>query len=153
MNVRYLRFGILALLSGWLYAACPPYYRTIPHRSADFTYEKGGWELRVWYLQKGTRSEGKLGVLSHDGREVCPRRDGDLIDTPLGRLHFNGHGPIWSFRGWSFANGSKNPPPSWLLGRKNLTVTPAENRSKGTPPKENAQKLWKEFQKEDSNRS
>jgi hypothetical protein len=153
MNIPHTVTVISMLLGTWLYAGCPPYYDSIPQRSPDFRYHKGDWELKVWYIHKGTRSEGKFGFLTHKGQEACPRRDGDLIDTPLGRLHFNGHGPVWSFRGWSFANGSKNPPPSWLLDRKNLAVTPADNRSKSTLPKENAQKLWKDFQKDDSNQS
>ncbi len=144
MKTRNLGIATVVLMSTWLYAACPPYYHSTPKSAPDFRYEKSGWVLKIWYVHKGSRSEGKFGVLMHNKKEVCPKRDGDIIDTPLGRLHFKAPKVPWGFRGWSFANGSKNPPPSWLLKAKTPT-TPMDNRTKHKGLKSDKE-LWRDFQ-------
>lgn len=68
-------------------------------------YQAGEWDLRIAYLQKGTRSEGQQGTLLRGGQPVPAPDSGDL-STPLGELkHYGDDRPtLWSVSGWNFAD-------------------------------------------------
>ena len=68
-------------------------------------YEADGWQLRIAYLFKGTRSEGQEGCLLHQGQPVEPSVPGEVRDTPVGILkHYGTERPWnWSNSGWNFA--------------------------------------------------
>lgn len=67
----------------------------------------GRYELRVERVHERTRSEGRIGRLFLDGREVHGT-PGDRIDLPDGRVvtHLGDDRPhLWSVSGWSLASG------------------------------------------------
>ena len=69
---------------------------------------KDGWHLVIEYRHKGTRSEGQHGRLYHGDQEITGR-EGDEIDTPLGRMKHYGDKavPPWKETGWNYADESK----------------------------------------------
>jgi hypothetical protein len=71
---------------------------------------EGGWELRITYRHKGTRSEGQDGVLLHGGKMVEGRNEGEVLATPLGEMKYygaRGARKAWEASGWNFADESK----------------------------------------------
>lgn len=63
----------------------------------------GGYELRVQVLHAGTRSEGRVGHLYRDGREVRGTRPGETVVGPHGTVYeFLGdeRPHLWSVSGW-----------------------------------------------------
>ena len=79
----------------------------------DFIYKKKGWELKIWYTAKGSRSEGTFGKLYHNGKEVRLEKEGETCQTPFGELHFITSGFLWGAHGWTFTEEDQIPPPSW----------------------------------------
>jgi len=79
----------------------------------DFIYKKKGWELRIWYTLKGSRSEGIFGKLYHNGKEIPPKIKNEELQTPLGTLRYETSNMLWGSHGWIFADADKVPPPSW----------------------------------------
>jgi hypothetical protein len=75
-------------------------------------YTAPGWELRIQYTSRGSRSEGQHGVLLHDGREVLPTKQGEMIETRLGWMRHYGdrHPELWRPAGWNFADHEKIQP-------------------------------------------
>lgn len=71
---------------------------------ADRILRNGDWELRIEYLQKGTRSEGQRGTLFFQGKEVVGSGTTHEIETTLGALKFYGARPksLWLPSGWNF---------------------------------------------------
>lgn len=63
----------------------------------------GPYELRVHVVQRGTRSEGRIGRLYHHGVEVHGTHVGEVVDGPTHRFGFHGHDRphLWSTSGWS----------------------------------------------------
>lgn len=72
----------------------------------DAVYRQGDWELRITYLQRGTRSEGQVGVLRREGALVEPDLDAEVVRTSLGLLkHYGDDRPVlWAVSGWNFAD-------------------------------------------------
>ena len=72
----------------------------------DAVYRQGGWELRITYLQRGTRSEGQVGLLRREGALVEPDLDAEVLQTSLGLLkHYGDDRPVlWAVSGWNFAD-------------------------------------------------
>lgn len=70
------------------------------------SYKCGEWELRIKYLQKGSRSEGQDGTLLKNGKEVDYTKSGNLLDTDLGKLrHYGTERKVaWALTGWNFAD-------------------------------------------------
>ena len=89
-----------------------PEPKEVQHKP-DFIYKKEGWELKIWYTAKGSRSEGTFGKLYHNGKEVLPKKGGEELQTPFGKLYFVISGPLWEAHGWRFSEEDKGPPPSW----------------------------------------
>ncbi len=69
-------------------------------------YAQAGWELRIEYLNKGTRSEGQNGVLRRRGQIVQASKDGETIEKPFGILKWYGteRKKLWDVTGWNFAD-------------------------------------------------
>ena len=65
---------------------------------------QAGWELRIEYRQRGTRSEGQHGVLRQSGKIVEPETEEAFLETPFGFLKHYGDRtvPLWSVSGWNF---------------------------------------------------
>ena len=70
------------------------------------SYRCDGWELRIKYLNKGSRSEGQDGVLLKDGKPVKAAGKGETVDTSLGRIKYYGseRNVPWALTGWNFAD-------------------------------------------------
>lgn len=85
------------IIPGMLVVACPP--RTV--QGAPYkVLRKDGWELKVWVTAKGTRSEGQVSHLYHNGTEVCPVNGKNEMNTPLGRLQYVEGKMPWGWHGW-----------------------------------------------------
>ncbi len=89
-----------------------PEPKEVQHKP-NFIYQKEGWELKIWYTAKGSKSEGTFGKLYHKGKELLPEKEGEEIQTPFGKLHFITSCFLWGVHGWAFVEEEKNPPPSW----------------------------------------
>jgi len=87
--------GLIAL--GVMTFACPP---RIIHDLPDRIVQKDGWVLKIWVTAKGTRSEGHVSHLYHNGSEVCPVNGKIEIVTPLGKLHYVDAPYRWGWHGW-----------------------------------------------------
>ncbi len=85
------------IILGALAVACPP--QTM-QGTPDQTIQKEGWVLKVWVTAKGTRSEGHVAHLYHNGVEVCPVNGVNEIVTPLGKLHYKEGNKPWDWHGW-----------------------------------------------------
>jgi hypothetical protein len=75
----------------------------------------GAYELRIEVVHGGTRSEGHIGRLFLDGREIHGS-PGDRIDTGSGRavVHLGTERPhLWSVSGWAVAT---DPPSATAAG-------------------------------------
>ena len=70
--------------------------------------KRGDWELHVFYRSRGTKSEGRHGVLVHKGNVVLGGQTGETLQTDLGPMKYFGRTPEnpWSTTGWYFANRS-----------------------------------------------
>lgn len=85
-------------------------------RMPDKVLVQGEWELRIFYRNQGTRSEGQHGALLFEGKEVEAGSVGEEKDTDLGRMRY--YGPEsevsvpWAPSGWNFSDPGKIPP-SW----------------------------------------
>ena len=74
--------------------------------SAVCSYKCGDWELRVEYLNKGSRSEGQNGLLLKGGKSVVTSKKGTVISTTLGDIKYYGteRNYAWALSGWNFAD-------------------------------------------------
>lgn len=81
------------------------------NETADRVIKAGVWELRLTYQNKGTRSESQHGVLLKNGREVKPKKVGQVIKTDLGAMKFyllpGDKKHLWENTGWNFADEKK----------------------------------------------
>lgn len=93
--------GLLAAMSalaGAVLAGEPPH--------CDESLRAGGYLLCTQVLHAGTRSEGRVGRLFLDGRELTGRKVGEVIDvrTPERSVRFTFLGAarphLWSHSGW-----------------------------------------------------
>ena len=90
-------FAVLATLA----SACPPLkVKGLP----DQIIQKDDWVLKIWVTAKGTRSQGHVSHLYHNGKEICPRNGINKIDTPLGKLQYVKGKMPWNWRGWKPLN-------------------------------------------------
>jgi len=87
-------------------AAEPAPALSIAWQDTTLVYKSGVWELRIKYLQKGTRSEGQDGKLFKEQKAVEPKQAGALLDTPFGKLKHYGkqRRSLWDVTGWNFAD-------------------------------------------------
>lgn len=93
-----MRKGLIGLIAmSVVTLACPP--RTL-HGAADRIVRKDGWVLKIWVTAKGTRSEGHISHLYHNGSEVCPVNGKMKITTPLGTLRYLDAPHRWGWHGW-----------------------------------------------------
>ena len=88
------------------------------------TYQSGKWEYRFEVRARGTKAEGRFGLLFHDSRELPePKAVNSAIQTPWGILYWVGMPkPLWGSHGWM-----QHPAPGG--GSVVLLPDPAE----GTP--------------------
>ena len=79
---------------------------TVRWEGDTLVYASADCQLRIDYLNKGTRSEGQAGTLVRAGQPVSPGASGEELDTPVGRLkHYGDERPqAWSLSGWNFAD-------------------------------------------------
>ncbi len=93
-----MKKGLLTVMAlGMFVFACPP---NEIDAKPDQVLQKDQWVLKVWVTAKGTRSEGHIAHLYHKGKEVCPIKETDELNTPLGKLKYiNGSTP-WDWHGW-----------------------------------------------------
>lgn len=82
----------------------------------DKIIKEGSWELRVFYRNKGTRSERQHGILLYEGKPVEATVVGEKRNTPLGLMKYygpeNSKGVPWAPTGWNFAD-KRTIKPSW----------------------------------------
>ncbi|HSW02931.1 hypothetical protein [Aquabacterium sp.] len=75
--------------------------------SREEVLQAGDYLLRTRILHAGTRSEGRVGRLFHNGIEVPGRTPGESIDVPrpAGTVRFTYMGEararLWSISGWT----------------------------------------------------
>jgi hypothetical protein len=94
-----------SLAIGW--AACPP--KNVSGEP-DTVKEKAGWTLKTWITSRGTRSEGRISRLYHNGTEVCPEKGRNEISTPLGTFIYKDPSYLWGWHGWQpVEKGRKTP--------------------------------------------
>lgn len=79
-------------------------------------YRAAKWELRIDYLQRGTRSEGQHGRLLLKGKEIGPETDGEVRPTPFGDLKHYGteRKTLWAVSGWNFADRARIRPSEMI---------------------------------------
>lgn len=87
----------IVLTGSMLFASCPPADMAGP---PDKTLSKDAWVLKVWVTAKGTRSEGRVSHLYHNGHEVCPSENQTTLPTPLGTLKYVDAPYAWGWHGW-----------------------------------------------------
>ncbi len=93
-----MKRGLMVLFAfSILIFACPP---PPVSQTPDRVIEKKGWVLEIWVTAKGTRSEGHVTHLYHNGSEVCPIGGKREIVTPLGKLRYIEGKMPWNWHGW-----------------------------------------------------
>lgn len=74
---------------------------------------QGDWQLRTEILQPGSRSEGRHGVLLHDGQPVSGT-PGQELETDLGTLVYrgpkDGRTQLWEHSGWELTKPAPDLP-------------------------------------------
>lgn len=82
------------------------------HAESCRHYMAGEWELYVFFINKGTKSEGAFGVLLRNGDMNFPLSgESETIETDLGTMRYyplDSQAP-WAPRGWLFADKSMIP--------------------------------------------
>jgi len=62
------------------------------------------WTYQLHIRHKQTRSEGRTGTLTRDGKEITGTTPGEIIDTPCGKFKWFGKpekdDPAFKDRGW-----------------------------------------------------
>lgn len=115
MKVFVMILGLAYVLPGCGSPAERDAPRPVELAQPDRVITEGRWELRIWYRQRGSRSEGQHGVLLRDGVPVEAARSGEVRDTSLGKMRYyaptDGDMP-WAKTGWNFADPD-GIPPSW----------------------------------------
>jgi len=105
--------------------AMEPWYPITPFTDPKI-YKEGDWELRIYYLQKGTGSEGMNGDLLFQGKRLVPVVWPRYIQTPFGGVtFFPSHKHLaerldipnivigWTFRDFSKIPWTTSSPPAW----------------------------------------
>lgn len=85
-----MRRIFIVLLVSFLPAALhamEPWYPIAPFTEPKI-YAEGEWELRIYYLKKGTKNEGMNGDLLFQGRRLTPAVWPKYIQTPFGGVTF-----------------------------------------------------------------
>lgn len=88
-------------------------------RPADRTIAAGNSQLSIWYLQRGSRSEGQHGELRVEGKRILGEELGETRPSDLGILRwFGDERPVlWAVSGWHFDDETRRLP-SWDLEEK-----------------------------------
>jgi hypothetical protein len=62
------------------------------------------WSYQLQIREKGTRSEGRVGILMRDGSAVIGKAEGEILETPFGKFRWFGNSipedPVFRDRGW-----------------------------------------------------
>ncbi len=110
MNRMWPAWLLVTLLVG-----CTSQTVTPPPRygQPDEILQEKGWALLIYHTQKGTRSEGRHGVLLHDNQEV-EGTPGQHLQTPLGTLTHHGTqdqaAHLWDTTGWALRETTLSEP-------------------------------------------
>jgi hypothetical protein len=76
------------------------------------------WSYQLQIREKGTRSEGRTGILTKDGAEIIGKEEGEILETPFGKFRWFGKplpaDPMFRDRGWL---------NQWAGGRKTIEGT------------------------------
>jgi len=92
----------------------------------DEVLQEEGWALLIYRTQKGTRSEGRHGVLLHDNQEVQGER-GQHLETPLGTLTYHGAreeaAHLWDTTGWALGKTTVSEPQLLDLAPRRRPIT------------------------------
>jgi hypothetical protein len=95
------RFSLLLLGFMWIAAAGSA---APPTRQPDIAKSGEGCEFRVWYLEKGTRSEGIHGTLVVGGKALAGNKTGETVTCSLGDFVWHGdwdsRRQAWAASGW-----------------------------------------------------
>ncbi len=94
---------IFILLTGSLLFAksCP---LEVPKDKASIIIKKANWEYKGWITSKGTRSEGKLGILFYKKKQYCPKNINIPLKIEMGKFKFIKNKMLWGFHGWKIIN-------------------------------------------------
>lgn len=124
---KWISFSAVAALALWI-AGCSAVSEPVPPSSAsgkaagswplsiqrdqDGTYTAGKWTYIYTITNPGTRSQGAVGRLLYDGRQLPgPDNPADWYDTPLGRFFYAGEAKmLWEEQGWLPASGIETAP-------------------------------------------
>lgn len=117
--------ALMAFLVSSPLSASEPWYPIAPFTEPKI-YKGGDWELRIYYLRKGSKSEGMNGDLLYKGRRLKPAFPSSYVQTPFGDLTFfpapkeierNHYRPNivigWTFRDYTQVPWTIPEPPAW----------------------------------------
>ena len=106
----------LILLTIFECFSCAGETANIDWNKPDIQLSKGLWELKIFYIAKGTRSEGLHGVLYKNNMEKKANRLKEEIKTDLGEFIYYGdlkdRQHLFSLSGWLPKNVN-SIYPSW----------------------------------------
>lgn len=78
----------------------------------DIIYKAGEWQLNVYLTHKGSRSQGRHGVLLKNRTPVNSTK-GETLDTPIGKVQYNGpygfQAHLWDSSGWMMVEPKVTP--------------------------------------------
>ena len=112
--------GVVCFFLAILLMSLAVCFEASPNRQAsnhpDKIIKEGSWELRIFYRNKGTRSEGQHGILFYEGNPLEGTVLGEERETDLGLMKYygpeNSKGVPWAPTGWNFADKG-TIKPSW----------------------------------------
>ena len=81
-------------------------------RTVDVVYQKGPWRLDIYINNKGSRSEGSMGRLYRNGKQI-QGREGEIRETSIGKVKYNGSEAsrrhLWDDTGWQMVDPRVEP--------------------------------------------
>jgi hypothetical protein len=75
----------------------------------DLIIKNIGWEYRVSFNSKGTKSESADGILLYNGKLITSKQDGEIIDTAFGKMKYH----IKKSNAWD--------PIGWIINQQYVT--------------------------------
>lgn len=97
-NVKYLNLNILITKDN-------NYNQEIPY----YTIKKDEWELKIYYRNIGSKSEGSNGILLYKNVPMLNDKINNIVKTSIGEMKYYGEFPEnveypWNPSGWNYAN-------------------------------------------------
>ena len=81
-------------------------------RTVDKVYQDTQWRLEIYLNNKGTRSQGSMGLL-YSGTEPVRGKKGEIRDISIGKVRYNGpeagRKHLWDATGWQMLDPRVSP--------------------------------------------